>query len=48
MKVTGVMNEKDFLQIYHEMPALRDLDISEVNITSCLIVHFINPRMLRI
>ncbi len=34
MKVTGVMNDKDFLQIYHEMPALRDLDISEVNITS--------------
>ena len=34
MKITGVMNDKDFLQIYHEMPALRDLDISEVNITT--------------
>ncbi len=34
MKVTDVMNDKDFLQIYHEMPTLRDLDISEVNIIS--------------
>lgn len=34
MKVTGVMNDKDFLQIYHEMPALRDLDISEVDINT--------------
>ena len=34
MKVTGVLNDKDFLVINHEMPALlTDLDLSEVNIT---------------
>lgn len=34
MKVTGVMNDEDFLWIYYEMPALRYLDISDVNITT--------------
>ena len=34
MKVTGTMNDEDFLIIYYEMPALRYLDISEVNITT--------------
>ena len=34
MKVTGTMNDEDFLWIYYEMPALRYLDISELNITT--------------
>ena len=34
MKVTGTMNDEDFLWVYYEMPALRYLDISEVNITT--------------
>lgn len=34
MKITGTMNDEDFLWIYYEMPALRYLDISEVNITT--------------
>ena len=33
MKITGVLNDKDFLVTNHEMPALTDLDLSEVNIT---------------
>ena len=32
MKITGVLNDKDFLVTNHEMPALTDLDLSEVNI----------------
>lgn len=34
MKVTGTMNDEDFLWIYYEMPALRYLDISELDITT--------------
>ena len=34
MKVTGTMNDEDFLWIYYEMPALRYLDISETNVTT--------------
>lgn len=34
MKVTGTMNDEDFLWIYYEMPALRYLDISEIDITT--------------
>lgn len=34
MKVTGTMNDEDFLWIYYEMPKLRFLDISEVDITT--------------
>lgn len=34
MKVTGTMNDEDFLWVYYEMPALRYLDISDVNITT--------------
>lgn len=33
MKVTGVMNDVDFLTIYYDMPSLTYLDLSEVNIT---------------
>lgn len=33
MKVTGVLNDIDFLTIYYDMPALTYLDLSEVNIT---------------
>lgn len=32
MKISGVLNDVDFLDIYYEMPALRYLDISDVNI----------------
>ena len=34
MKISGVLNDVDFLDIYYEMPALRYLDISDVNIDS--------------
>ena len=34
LKITGVLNDVDFLFIYHMMPKLRDLDISDVNITT--------------
>ena len=33
LKITGVLNDEDFLVIYHDMPALRELDLSEVNIS---------------
>ena len=33
LKITGILNDADFLFIYYSMPALTDLDISEVNIT---------------
>ena len=32
MKISGVLDDVDFLDIYYEMPALRYLDISDVNI----------------
>ena len=34
MKVTGTMNDEDFLWVYYEMPALRYLDISDIDITT--------------
>ena len=34
LKITGVLNDVDFLFIYRMMPNLKDLDISEVNITA--------------
>lgn len=34
MKITGVLNDEDFIWIYYEMPALRFLDLSDVNITT--------------
>lgn len=34
LKITGVLNDVDFLFIYHMMPKLKDLDIAEVNITT--------------
>ena len=34
LKITGVLNDVDFLFIYRMMPKLKDLDISEVNITA--------------
>lgn len=34
LKITGVLNDVDFLFIYRMMPNLKDLDISEVNITT--------------
>ncbi|WP_418409117.1 leucine-rich repeat protein [Alistipes ihumii] len=33
LKINGVLNDEDFLVIYHDMPALRELDLSEVNIS---------------
>ena len=34
LKITGVLNDVDFLFIYRMMPKLKDLDIAEVNITA--------------
>ena len=34
LKITGVLNDVDFLFIYRMMPKLKDLDIADVNITS--------------
>ena len=34
LKITGVLNDVDFLFIYRMMPNLKDLDIAEVNITA--------------
>lgn len=34
LKITGVLNDVDFLFIYRMMPKLKDLDIAEVNITT--------------
>lgn len=34
LKITGTMNDEDFLWVYYEMPALRYLDISDVDITT--------------
>ena len=34
LKITGVLNDVDFMFIHHEMPQLKSLDISEVNITA--------------
>ena len=40
LKITGVLNDVDFLFIYRMMPKLKDLDISEVNITALPIQAF--------
>nr|WP_302784546.1 leucine-rich repeat protein [Alistipes shahii] len=44
LKITGVLNDVDFLFIYHMMPNLRDLDISEVNITALPTQAFYNSK----
>jgi len=40
LKITGVLNDVDFLFIYRMMPNLKNLDISEVNITALPIQAF--------
>ena len=42
LKITGVLNDVDFLFIYRMMPNLKDLDISEVNITTLPTQAFYN------
>ena len=42
LKITGVLNDVDFLFIYRMMPNLKDLDISEVNITALPTQAFYN------
>ena len=42
LKITGVLNDVDFLFIYHMMPNLVDLDIAEVNITALPTKAFYN------
>lgn len=40
LKITGVLNDVDFLFIYRMMPNLKNLDIAEVNITALPIQAF--------
>ena len=42
LKITGVLNDVDFLFIYHMMPNLVDLDIAEINITALPTKAFYN------
>ena len=42
LKITGVLNDVDFLFIYRMMPNLKNLDIAEVNITALPIQAFYN------
>lgn len=42
LKVTGTMNDVDFLFIYRDMPNLKYLDISDINITSLPTKAFYN------
>ena len=44
LKITGVLNDVDFLFIYRMMPNLKDLDISEVNITTLPTQAFYNSK----
>ena len=44
LKISGVLNDVDFLFIYRMMPKLRDLDISEVEITSLPTQAFYNSK----
>lgn len=44
LKITGVLNDVDFLFIYRMMPKLKDLDISEVNITALPTQAFYNSK----
>ena len=55
LKITGVLNDVDFLFIYRMMPKLKNLDIAEVNITalptqafykSTNVEHLILPKTL--
>ena len=55
LKITGVLNDVDFLFIYRMMPNLKNLDIAEVNITalptqafynSANVKHLILPKTL--
>ena len=47
MKISGVLNDVDFLDIYYEMPALRYLDISDVNIDALPKSCFAKSRNVR-
>ena len=44
LKITGVLNDVDFLFIYRMMPNLKDLDIAEVNITALPTQAFYNSK----
>lgn len=44
LKITGVLNDVDFLFIYRMMPKLKDLDIAEVNITALPTQAFYNSK----
>ena len=44
LKITGVLNDVDFLFIYRMMPNLKNLDISEVNITALPTQAFYNSK----
>ena len=47
LKITGVLNDVDFLFIYRMMPNLKDLDISEVNITALPTQAFYNSKNVK-
>ena len=44
LKIAGVLNDVDFLFIYRMMPKLKELDISEVNITELPVQAFYNSK----
>ena len=44
LKITGVLNDVDFLFIYRMMPNLKSLDIAEVNITALPTQAFYNSK----
>ena len=44
LKITGVLNDVDFLFIYRMMPNLKNLDIAEVNITALPTQAFYNSK----
>ena len=47
LKITGGLNDVDFLFIYRMMPNLKDLDISEVNITALPTQAFYNSKNVK-
>ncbi|MFR1289350.1 MAG: PL29 family lyase N-terminal domain-containing protein [Alistipes finegoldii] len=47
LKITGVLNDVDFLFIYRMMPNLKNLDISEVNITALPTQAFYNSKNVK-
>lgn len=47
LKITGVLNDVDFLFIYRMMPNLKNLDISEVNITTLPTQAFYNSTNVK-